>query len=486
MRKQNAYMTIVLVLCMALLLSFCLVLIESVRQNAGRLETECVTDVAMQSVLAEFHRGMMEQYDLFVIDSSYGTEAYGKGKIEERLGYYLDQNLDYQQVFLSGLLYRDFLKLHAEEREVTRVSYITDGRGAVFRQCAVDAVRADAGLELLEQLQDWMQTIEVNGLESSDVAEQKAKVDAELAEQDGNYVETEKNVWEKVTVNNPTDSLEGKRRMGILKLVTEEKELSGLVLSEEGLIGHRMQEGLVQPGDMGLAKEAAGENEQESLTDKFLFREYLLRYMGHYGKENAEDALKYQVEYLVAGENSDVENLRKVANRICVIREAANTIYLLGSESKREQIHLLAQVLSAVIPLPGITSLMEAAILLGWGYAESVYDVRTLLAGGGIPLMKDDAAWHCGLASALWGSWQGIGEEESGMHYEDYLRVFLMMKDSDELTNRAMNLVEADMRTIPGNESFCLDSCVVAFEAEVVFESAYGYRYEYIREKRYK
>ena len=362
MRKQNAYMTVVLVLCMALLLSFCLALIESVRQNAGRLETECVTDIALQSVLAEFHRGMMEQYDLFVIDSSYGTETYGKGKIEERLGYYLGQNLDYQQVFLSGLLYRDFLKLHAEESKVTAVSYITDGRGAVFRQCAADAVRVDTGLGVLEHLQDWIRIIEVNGLESGDVAEQKAKVDAELAAQDGTFVETKKDVWEKVTVNNPTDSLEEKRRMGILKLVTEEDELSERVLLEEGLIGRRMQEGLVQQGDMGPVQEDTGEKTQESVVDKYLFREYLLRYMGYYGEEHAEDVLKYQVEYLVAGENSDVENLRKVVNRICVIRETANTIYLLGSESKREQIHLLAQVLSAVIPLPGITSLMEAAM----------------------------------------------------------------------------------------------------------------------------
>lgn len=482
MRRQNAYMTVALALCLTLALTFCLALIEGARQNAGRLETECVTDIALYSVQAEYHRQLMEQYNLFAIDSSYGTDTYGKENVEERLKYYLEKNLNYEDIFLSNFFYRDFLGLKVANAKVTSVLGIMDGNGSVFRNCAVEAIRSDVGLELFEQVQDWLQVIEVNGLESSDVAGQKALVDEQLAAYEGMEVETEKNVWEKVIIENPTENLEEKRKLGILKLALgDEETLSQVVLATEHLAGSRMRQGLTYVGDTVEAEY----NSAENLLDKFLFREYLLRYMGHYGAESESDVLKYQAEYLIAGENSDVENLRKVANRICVIREAANFLYLLGNEVKRSEARLMAEVLSTLMLIPWIAPLMEIVILLGWSYAESVYDVKTLLEGGNVPLMKDDESWHYGLASALLGDLRESGSEE-GMSYADYLRVFLMLENGDVLTERSMNMVEADMRNTPGNADFWLDACFVSLEADIEFESTYGYEYLVTRGKKYE
>ena len=111
MRRQNAYVTVVFALCMTMVLTFCLTLIEGARQNAGRLESECVTDIALYSVQAEYHRQLMEQYNLFAIDSSYGMDTYGKENVTERLRYYLEKNLSYNNVFLSNILYRDYHSL---------------------------------------------------------------------------------------------------------------------------------------------------------------------------------------------------------------------------------------------------------------------------------------------------------------------------------------------------------------------------------------
>lgn len=483
MRRQNAYVTVALALCLTLALTFCLTLIEGVRQNAGRLETECVTDIALYSVQAEYHRQLMEQYNLFAIDSSYGTDTYGKENVEERLKYYLESNLNYKDIFLSDLFYRDFLGLKVAEAKVTDVSGIMDCSGEVFRSCAVEAIRSDVGLGLLEQIQNWIQVINVNGLESSDVAEQKAAVDEQLAAYEGTEVETEKNVWQTVIIENPTEKLEEKRKLGILKLVLgDEETLSQVTLDMEHLAGSRMRQGLAYVGDtVETVYDSA-----EKLVNQFFFREYLLRYMGHYGAESETDVLKYQVEYLIAGENCDVENLRKVANRICVIREAANLLYLLGNESKREEVRLVAEGISTLMLIPWIAPLMETGILLGWSFAESVYDVKTLLEGGKVPLLKNDESWHYGLVSALQGDWWESGSEEEGMSYADYLRVFMMMEKDDTLTERAMNVVEADMRNTSGNADFRLDACFVSIKAEIEFESTYGYEYVVTREKMYK
>ena len=66
----NAYLTIYLALILALVLSLCLTLIEGSRQNAFYMEAECVTDIGLNSVMAEFHRELLTQYNLFAIDSS--------------------------------------------------------------------------------------------------------------------------------------------------------------------------------------------------------------------------------------------------------------------------------------------------------------------------------------------------------------------------------------------------------------------------------
>lgn len=479
--QENAYLTVCLAMCLTLILALCVTLVEGVRQNAGRLEVECITDIALQSIMAEYHQELFEQYGILAIDTSYGTASCGKERVEEHLRYYINKNINCQQVFLSQFLYRDFLRLEMKETEVTSVSILTDFNGAIFRKSAVDAVKSFVGLDLLDEVKKWMQVIEVEGLEESDKATAKAEADKELADYDGTKVKIKEGLWDTVSVSNPTDTLEKKRKMGILlHLVEDEKELSQAVLCGENLIAERMEKGAINSGNVMLEEMS----EAEALAQRFLFQEYLLRFMGYYGQEEAEDLLKYQMEYLIAGKDSDVENLRTVANRICFIREAANVMYLLGSETRQAEIDLFTKVLSSLIMLPQLAPLMETVIVLGWAYAESVYDVKTIMNGGRIPLIKDDVNWHYGLTTALLGELQAYGGEE-GLSYEDYLRIFMMFEEVDTLTKRAMNMVEADMRSTAGNACFRLDACYVEIEAVLNFESTFGYEYVITRRKSY-
>lgn len=479
---DNAYLTVYLALCLAVILSLALTLIDGVRRNGARLETECVTDIGLYSIMAEYHRELMKQYNLFAIDSSYGTALCGKVNTEEHLRRYLEANISYDDVFLSGFLYRDFLAINLERAELTRVSILTDGGGAVFRKTAVEAIKADAGLELLQELQAWLQVISVNGLEDGAQEAKKRELDRQIAAYDGTNVEIQENEWETVEIHNPTTDLETKKALGILKLVVDEEEkISQNILDTENLIQNRMRQNRINCGNMVQAQGCG----MEQTLEKFLFQEYLLRYMGRYGAEREEDALHYQIEYLIAGNESDVENLRSVANRICVIREAANVMYLLSDETKRQEIKVAAELVCTLVALPELIPLLEGAILLGWAYAESVYDVKSLMAGGRIPLIKDEESWHYSLAGALKGDLQEKAQEGRGLGYEDYMRIFMMLTDTDTLTARAMDMVEADIRNTPGNSAFRLDGCYEAVEACIHISSAYGFQYEITRQKSY-
>ena len=70
---EDGYLTVFFSLILTVMISLCLALLFGVKRNTGRMEGECITDVAMNSVLAEFHRELLNQYNLFFVDSSYGT-----------------------------------------------------------------------------------------------------------------------------------------------------------------------------------------------------------------------------------------------------------------------------------------------------------------------------------------------------------------------------------------------------------------------------
>lgn len=224
--------------------------------------------------------------------------------------------------------------------------------------------------------------------------------------------------------------------------------------------------------------------------ERILFHEYLLKYMGRYGTEKKSSPLWYQVEYIIAGEESDRENLRYVINRIFAIREAANAAYLFGSEEKYAVAEVLGEALAAVMMVPEIGELFTISLILGWAFAESVYDVRTMLAGDKIPLLKSDSTWHCGLQTILQGNLtdegrSGDADAVTDLGYEDYLRIFLLLCDERTITYRAMNIVEQDIRVPPGNQNFCLDACIAELQMNVKVKSRYGYSVEIERQKSY-
>lgn len=481
-RQTNGYLTVWLALCLTIIVSLFLVLIDGVRRNGAGLEAECVADIGLQSIMAEYHRELFKQYNIFAIDASYGTGLCSKTNTETHLKGYLEKNLSLDDIFLSDYLYRDFFSLSLKRAELTKALILTDGEGAVFRRAAVDAIEDDVGLGLLEKLQEWVQIIEVNGFETGNAEAEKRSVDEEIESYNGRMIELEEDDWIQFEVVNPTKALEQKRSMGILKLVAEdEAQLSQRVLETDELIMKRMQQGAVNQGNWELPEQRG----MEQLWERFFFQEYLLKYMGRYGSEKKEDALQYQAEYLVSGKNSDMENLKSVSGRICAVREAANLLYLLGDSEKKMMVQELSELACSLFLAPELAPLLELTIFMGWAFAESVYDVKSLLNGGRIPLIKDEGSWHYGLSSALWGDLQEETGEGDGLSYADYLRIFMMLTDLDILTGRAMNMVEADIRNTPGNGAFRLDGCYVLVEADIWIDSSFGYHYEITRRKSY-
>ncbi len=481
MKRLKGYLTIYVSLSLTVVLSLCLTLIEGARQNSIRIETECIMDIAMDSVMAEYHRELFHQYNVFYIDSSYGSSYPSYYNTEARLWHYWEENLELDKVSYMDFLYKDLLGMELENLWLTKVVLATDEDGAAFRRQAARAVWDDVGLGLVEKVLDWAKEIESKELLDRDIETEKQEIDRQLEEYNGTKKELANQKWYVVEITNPTKQLEDMRAQGVLRWVVEEDAaLSGQKVDLSQYISARKKRGILNQGN----GEPLGE---VSLTEQILFHEYMLRYSGHYGAPKEGSLLSYQAEYLLGGKASDEENLRHVVNVLCGIREVANVLYLNQSTSKQAVVQAVSTVLSAGVLCPELEPLFRATLVMGWAYLESLYDTKLLLAGGKVPLLKDDTSWHYDLDSIFTSiDMQVKNKNSQGMSYTDYLHVLLYLEDTQKVTFRFMDLMEMDIRQTEGNKAFRMDACIEQIEAEAVMKSSYGYWCHIQRSKKYK
>lgn len=487
-KNVSAYLTVYLALTLGVLVALSLALIEGVRLSTLQLEANCIADIGMDSMMAEYHRELFRRFNLLALDTSYGTKTVGSKNAGARLAYYLEKNVQGRARESLGDLtefaYRDFLRLSLEDAELTEICILTDGNGQVFREKAVEAIQDDVGVSLIRNTLQWMQTVKEYELDTRDVEAEKREADEEIASYQGGEVQVSEEEWETVDMENPTDTLEERKKLGIVNLVLgEEAELSAKKLNSGGLVYQRMQEGKINRGNSPL-----GEPEPlQGIPERLWFQEYLIRYLGCYTDGKPDTALDYELEYLIVGKDADADNLEGVINRLTAIREAANAVYLFSDKVKYEEADLVALGISLLVCLPELQVPLRTTILLGWAFAESVYDMKVIMKGGRVPLIKDKDSWHYSLGNILKDLWGQETEVQGsqGLSYEDYLRILLLLTDLDELTARAMNTVEADIRLTPGNKAFRLDGCYAGVKGRITLASGYGYRQTVTVEKKY-
>lgn len=478
-KSMSGYLTVFLALSLTIILSLCLTLIQGARTAGVRMLAECVMDIGMNSILAEYHRELLNQYDVLFIDTSYGTEVPSYHETEEHLKNYMEQNVTYDDLFLTQQ-YADLYEAEIENVNINRVSVATDEKGKVFRQQAVEYMEHKMGIQALKEMEDWMKEIHTNELDQADVTGEREKVEKQIEEIDGSEQQISEEEWVTIEVDNPVAEVNGSRNAGILHLVVEDTStLSDRTVSLEQCVSHRQKN-----AGNGSNPDKARE---ETAADVLLFGEYLLEKCGYYGHPKQKAGLQYQIEYILAGKNSDLDNLKSVIHKILLFREGANVTYLFGDKAKRAEAKALAATASSVLTVPELAVILEYSILFAWAYAESVHDAKILMAGGKIPLIKTTADWYTSIENLL--TYQEhletSNEKTEGLRYVDYLRILLALQTDYGKTMHFLDIVEMDIRQTEGNEHFRIDGCVDSVQATAVVTSGYGGSYSITRRYGY-
>jgi hypothetical protein len=93
--------------------------------------------------------------------------------------------------------------------------------------------------------------------------------------------------------------------------------------------------------------------------------------------------------------------------------------------------------------------------------AESILDVRTLLTGGKIALFKSASQWTSDLMhlGSSFGSFGKASDCSNGLSYVQYLGTLLSLQE-EKSAYRAMDIQEAAIRGMEGQEAFSMDHMV--------------------------
>lgn len=209
----------------------------------------------------------------------------------------------------------------------------------------------------------------------------------------------------------------------------------------------------------------------EQAVRKALMGQYILDYFTCYTdkKEIAKEnkTLDYEIEYILGRYDNDRDNLKYVLNKIIAIREGFNLIYLFKNTRCREEAYLLAVSLVGFTGMPIVIRLTQVLVMGAWAYAESLVDMRDLLNGYNVKIIKSEGDWNLSLTGI-----SKVTDKESnkksynGLSYKEYLRFLLFTENAGKQTYGIMDMIQLNIQN-RYNDNFSICQCILGISVKI-------------------
>ena len=190
--------------------------------------------------------------------------------------------------------------------------------------------------------------------------------------------------------------------------------------------------------------------EKTDLVEKGLLilyaKAHFKNFLSKVKEEDKKEALRYGLEYLIAGKESDEANLSSVANRIFGLRTIVWYGYFLTRKDKMAEAEAIAAAIASVLALPAAIEIIKYGIVMGWSMDEARKEVKSLLKGEDIPLLP--------------GKSEGVK-----LKYQSFLDSFLVIT-SGKLPVRMVKLIEQNIK-LRYYQGFRADSMYAGVNGEV-------------------
>lgn len=221
-------------------------------------------------------------------------------------------------------------------------------------------------------------------------------------------------------------------------------------------------------------------NGTNQIASHLLYQEYLKEHFEAYSSEEDSSshkpcALLYEQEYLLSGHTTDKENLSDAISRILFLRTILDFTSILGDSTKRNEAQAVAAAIVGFTGLAALVSVTQVLILLAWAFGEALLDVSALLMGKEVPLLKKKLVLEFPELFTL--NRQFLQTKAASLKtskeltftYQDYLRMFLLIKSKKELAYRSMDLMQEDIKLRYTDQDFNITSCLFGFSASMEY-----------------
>lgn len=493
-------MTVFAALSIMLVASFLFVLLEAAHQQQLRRVAQMNTSLVVESVFSNYCSPLWEKYKILALDNGMTEEQEPFVSWEYYAADLSKESLS-QRGFMRGA---NHLRMDTKGAEFVAYRMLTDEDGRAYIKTISDYMRNTIGQQAIEKLAAEYQ--QLSGMDISDKPDDTALAGADNAIAEARRLEEEKAKKEeeerkkaqeaakKAKATKKADKKADKKAeknaekkagteageraiepaenpLEIIKNLWHQGTLS-LVLKDAKAVSNMKEDWSDAVSKREKYTGIGLEPIQTDATDTLLFTEYLLDHFACYTSGEAAGTLAYELEYLLCGNEKDQSNLSETVQRLIAVREAANLAYLAADASKQELAYSVALSLAGVTANPGIIYAVKCGLLAAWALAESVLDVRALLSGDKIAIIKNSAQWTSDLLhlGSIFSSFGTATNCQNGLSYQRYLG-FLLMMQAQKVSYRAMNIQEHVIRSKEGFEDFCMDHLVIDAEIAMNYSS---------------
>lgn len=399
-----------------LVISLFLSLLEGARLNYGRVVCNQQATYGAQSFLGFYEKKLLDKYGVYGVD---GELYKNREAMVEELG-----------KFLVPELGQTFLNPASSSLENFDYRLLTDNCGADFRKQAVESYIYSIPEELIEKLkQEYEVAIGIGGegqeAEIIDNAEKALKEAESTQEEQYNKNLKIKSTVLKLSEANPIKKMKEQKQSFVLATVLpEDYQVSNNTMKKQ----KRLEDQQLVKGTM--------EGETPGGDDYLLFPFYLREHFTHALSGEVEShLLKYQLEYILIGKASDVENLEDVLKRLILFREMVWFAYRLTDAVSVQQARSIATALMGGVGLPILIEPVAWGILLAWSYEDAIEDVQELMKGNRVSLLPDKKGDPL------------LEGKKFLLSYEEYLHLMLMLESREKMTLRTLDIVEETLTT---------------------------------------
>ena len=446
-------------------------------KNVAKMNSEAVAE----SVFAQYCRPLWDEYRILTYDA--GSDSAGNVDIQNIKAYMKNVSADNFKTGTDGSISAgtSVLRISMDELDPVKYALITDDNGDVYTRQVVSYMKNNLSYETARKLyskySSMKDTVDNSKYDDSSVDNAMDALNAQEKGDNNNTARpsaargtpgssaknksSSQNNSKGTETENPLVKVQQVRKTGILSQVVNEANVSGNSIDTNECVSHRK-----------LNQGTGGFSYDEDWYSKILLQQYFLTYLSNYTDSGSSHAMNYEVEYIIGGKSNDKDNLKKVVTEILMIRAACNAAYLATDQSKQAEAAALATVIGAITLNPEVIKALKMGILAAWAYCESVLDVRALLAGDKVVMMKSDSTWTTkllGMTTMLTGKAKAKSCS-TGVSYKTYLGMLLFFKSEKAMAYRAMDVQEATVRQTQGYESFRMDNSICEMSIDVTYK----------------